>query len=220
MPDYRRYYVKGGTYFFTVVSYRRHCLFYEESAINLLQHCFESVIAIYPFKVDAIVILPDHLHTMWTLPDNDSNFSVRWKTIKASFSRLYQDDNTESLPESLIKKKEKGIWQRRFWEHLIRDQEDFNRHCDYIHYNPVKHGLVKSPAEWKHSSFSKFVEQGFYNHDWGKSAGRELSGALAVGMHPVLIHDPGESVDAHYIDREDDWKGPRISSLREVLNLI
>jgi putative transposase len=174
MPDYRRIYVKGGTYFFTVVSYKRYYLFGDESAINLLRNCCESVITKYPFKIDAIVILPDHLHTIWTLPENDSDFSIRWKLIKNTFSRCYQDNYTRDLPESLIRKKEKGIWQRRFWEHLIRDQEDFNRHCDYIHYNPVKHGFVNSPVEWKHSSFSRFVEQGFYSHDWGKSIEKEL----------------------------------------------
>ena len=175
MSNYRRYYVKGGTYFFTVVSYMRNPIFGKESAIDLLRYCFEATMDTHPFKIDAIVILPDHLHTIWTLPDNDSDFSTRWKRIKATFSKEYQGNNARNLPESLVRKREKGIWQRRFWEHLIRNQEDFNKHCDYIHYNPVKHGLAKSPSEWKHSSFRKFVEQGIYDSDWGQSVEKGLA---------------------------------------------
>ncbi len=122
------------------------------------------------------MILPDHLHTIWTLPDDDSEFSTRWKRIKATFSRHYQGYIIEDISESMRRKKEKGIWQRRFWEHMIRDQTDFNRHCDYIHYNPVKHGLVNSPLEWKHSSFRKFVEKGLYPTDWGQSPVKGLLG--------------------------------------------
>lgn len=100
-----------------------------------------------PFKIDAIVILPDHLHTIWTLPDNDSDFSNKWKMVKTSFSKKYTGEKPEYHANSLSDKGEKGVWQRRFWEHLVRDQDDFNRCCDYIHYNPVKHGLVKFPSE-------------------------------------------------------------------------
>lgn len=147
MPDYRRAYLKGGTFFFTVVSYKRYPILKEEAAIDLLRQSFQITMATCPFRVDAIVILPDHLHTIWTLPDNDSDFSIRWKRIKANFSKDYQGCVVEDISESMRKKKEKGIWQRRFWEHAIRDQKDFNRYCDYIHYNPVKHGLVNSPLQ-------------------------------------------------------------------------
>ncbi len=174
MPDYRRAYLKGGTFFFTVVSYKRFPIFKEEPAIDLLRQCFQTTMATYPFRVDAIVILPDHLHTIWTLPDNDSDFSIRWKRIKATFSRLYQGRTDGNISESMRRKKEKGIWQRRFWEHVIRDQTDFNRHCDYIHYNPVKHGLVNSPLEWEYSSFKKFVEKGLHSQDWGRSTVKGL----------------------------------------------
>ncbi len=129
-----------------------------------------------------MVILPDHLHTIWTLPKNELDFSVRWKRIKGIFSRHYQGCSTEDISESIRRKKEKGIWQRRFWEHTIRDQPDFNRHCDYIHYNPVKHGLVNTPLEWKHSSFRKFVEKGFYKQDWGQSPEKELLENVMVGF--------------------------------------
>ena len=174
MPDYRRAYLKGGTFFFTVVSYKRCPILKEEAAIDLLWQCFQTTMATYPFRIDAIVILPDHLHTIWTLPRDDPEFSTRWKRIKATFSRHYRGYIIEDISESMRRKKEKGIWQRRFWEHMIRDQTDFNRHCDYIHYNPVKHGLVNSPLEWKHSSFRKFVEKGLYRQDWGQLPEKEL----------------------------------------------
>src|SRR3989337_1380530 len=174
MPDYRRAYLKGRTFFFTVVSYKRYPIFREEAAIDLLWQCFQTTMTIYPFRVESTVILPDHLHTIWTLPDSDHDFSTRWKRIKATFSRHYRGCIIEDVSESMRRKKEKGIWQRRFWEHAIRDQTDFNRHCDYIHYNPVKHGLVNSPSEWKHSSFGKFVERGLYSQDWGQAAISEL----------------------------------------------
>jgi len=174
MPDYRRAYLKGGTFFFTAVSYKRHPIFKEEAAIDLLRQSFRTTMSAYPFRIDAIVVLPDHLHTIWTLPENDFDFSIRWKRIKAAFSRRYRGSIVEDVSESIHRKKEKGVWQRRFWEHVIRDQADFERHCDYIHYNPVKHGLVNSPREWKYSSFRRFVDKGFYRHDWGESALKEL----------------------------------------------
>lgn len=174
MPDYRRAWLKGGTFFFTVVTYRRHPIFVEEAAINLLMKCFEIVINQYSFTIDALVILPDHLHCIWTLPDNDFDFSTRWKRIKASFTWNYSGPRAEDITESMRKKREVGIWQRRFWEHRIRNQEDFNRHCDYIHYNPVKHGLVSLPAEWRHSSFREFVKRGLYPENWGQMVEVEL----------------------------------------------
>ncbi len=147
MPDYRRAYVKGGTFFFTVVTYGRFPLFQQESAVNLLRACFRQTMVTHPFDIDAWVILPEHLHTIWTLPENDSDFSVRWKNIKASFSRQYKGYVAGNASQSMLKKGERGIWQRRFWEHTIRDEADYEKHCDYIHYNPVKHGLVSTPSD-------------------------------------------------------------------------
>ncbi|MBI4331388.1 MAG: transposase [Chloroflexi bacterium] len=167
MSNYRRAYCEGGTYFFTAVTYGRRPIFREEQAIVLLTKCFQSVKKLHPFEVNAFVTLPDHLHCIWTLPDGDNDFSTRWKKIKACFTSQWVVGTTLPVSESKQQKGEKGVWQRRFWEHMIRDQEDFNRHCDYIHYNPVKHGLVKSAAEWKYSSFRRFVEQGIYKPDWG-----------------------------------------------------
>ncbi|MBI2860400.1 MAG: transposase [Chloroflexi bacterium] len=174
MPEYRRAYLQGGTFFFTVVTYKRYPIFKEAATINLLRQCFQAAMGTHPFRVDAIVILPDHLHTIWTLPTGDSDFSSRWKRIKATFSRNYAGGTTEDVSTSMRRKREKGIWQRRFWEHVIRDQMDFMRHCDYIHYNPVRHGLVNSPLEWKYSSFRKFVARGLYRPDWGRSEVKEL----------------------------------------------
>ena len=174
MTDYRRLYVKGGTYFFTVVTQERRPIFSKEEIVHLLRKAFEKVMTDRPFVMEAITVLPDHVHCLWTLPDGDSDFSTRWKEIKYRFSISYGGPLTVS--ESMKKKKEKGLWQRRFWEHSIRDQEDLNRHLDYIHYNPVKHGLAKRAIEWPHSSFKEFVEKGIYEEDWGS-------------MPPVSIKD-------------------------------
>jgi len=174
MPEYRRAWVGGGTFFFTVVTYKRHPFFAEEPAITLLDKCFQIAASEHPYAIDAIVILPDHLHCIWTLPDNDSDFSTRWKFIKTTFTKNYSGSNAKNVSASRRSKGERGIWQRRFWEHMIRDQKDFSRHCDYIHYNPVKHEYVNLPIEWKYSSFRKFVEKGQYPENWGHTVGKEV----------------------------------------------
>jgi len=117
-----------------------------------------------PFAVEAIVILPDHLHCIWTLPPGDANFSARWHDIKARFTA--QIPPGERLSARRLEKGERGIWQRRFWEHVIRDERDYERHVDYIHYNPVKHGHVIRPADWPYSSFHRYVQSGIYDLDW------------------------------------------------------
>jgi putative transposase len=178
MPEYRRALTKGGTYFFTVVTFQRVPIFADDSKVDFLNECIKETKQNYPFKVNAVVILPDHIHTIWTLPDTDDNFSTRWMLIKKRFSHRYSADYL-LVNESRLRKREKGIWQRRFWEHLIRDDEDFRMHCDYIHYNPVKHGLTGSPGLWKHSSFSQFVEKGYYSSGWG-------------------THEPGKLIKINY----------------------
>jgi len=155
--------MKSGTFFFTAVTYLRTPIFAGESAVELLKKSFQYAMNKRPFEIDAMVVLPDHLHCIWTLPENDFDFSLRWRLLKTSFSRAYVC--TGAVTESMRKKKERGVWQRRFWEHAILNQQDYNRHCDYIHYNPVKHGLVSLPVEWRHSSFKKFVEEGLYPAD-------------------------------------------------------
>ena len=175
MPNYLRGYFPGGTFFFTVVTYQRAPIFKDNASVGLLRESLRSTIARYPFTLDAIVVLPDHLHAIWTLPENDSDFSTRWKRVKATFSRQYQSVEGQ-ISDSMRRKGERGNWQRRFWEHTIRDQEDFNRHSDYIHYNPVKHGLVSCASEWEHSSFRRFVARGLYPQDWGREPTLEMLG--------------------------------------------
>ncbi len=118
----------------------------------------------HPFVIDAIVIMPDHLHTVWTLPEGDSDYPTRWGLIKGGFSRALPA--TERLSKSRKQKGERGIWQRRFWEHVIRDENDYQRHVDYIHYNPVKHGFVKRPVDWRYSSIHRYIRQGILTSDW------------------------------------------------------
>ena len=142
MPEYRRLYQNGGTWFFTVVTFNRVEVFRNDDLVALLNDCFQLVMHSYPFTIEAMAVLPDHLHTIWTLPDGDSDFSIRWNLVKGNFSRQF-GKQLEALSPSRLKKRERAIWQRRFWEHLVRDSDDFNRLCDYIHYNPVKHGLVE-----------------------------------------------------------------------------
>lgn len=172
MTQYRRTSIPGATWFFTVNLAERkgNRLLIDE--IEELRAAFRKVQAAHSFQIDAAVILPDHLHCIWTLPSNDSDFSTRWGLIKANFSR--STENRERLSESRRKRGERGIWQRRFWEHLIRDEEDFIRHTDYIHWNPVKHGWVKKVVDWPHSSFHAYLRRGLYDSNWGEVAIAEL----------------------------------------------
>jgi putative transposase len=116
------------------------------------------------FYMDAVVVLPDHLHCIWILPPGETNFSTRWNLIKGYFSRAIEKG--ERISPSRVKRKERGIWQRRFWEHLLRDEEDFAKHVNYIHWNPVKHGCVKKVIDWPHSSFHQYMVRGVYSDDW------------------------------------------------------
>ena len=154
---YRRVYEPGARYFFTVVTENRAPLLINH--VERLRESFRECQSRYPFDIEAVVVLPDHLHTLWKLPDGDSDFSTRWMVVKRYFSA-----GLSSRPVSLSKarKREKGIWQRRFWEHLIRDEEDWRRHMDYIHYNPVKHGIVDKPEEWLYSSYNLAIRKGWY----------------------------------------------------------
>ena len=171
MTRYQRTKLPGGTFFFTVVTYNRQKLLYLPDNVHLLRQAFRHVIQSHPFRIEAIVILPDHLHCLWTLPPEDSDFSTRWRLIKTYFSRHCQTGLHGEMSDSRQRKKEKAIWQRRFWEHTIRDELDFQRHVEYIHYNPVKHGLVNAPVDWEYSSFQRFVRAGIYSADWGSGEG-------------------------------------------------
>ena len=119
----------------------------------------------FPFRIDAMVVLPDHIHTVWTLPHEDFDYSLRWRMIKMRFSKIIP--NNEWRSKSRRVRGERGIWQRRYWEHAIRDQEDYNRHVEYCYFNPVKHGLVEHASEWKYSSFCRDVRAGLVPLEWG-----------------------------------------------------
>ena len=165
---YRRADVAGGSYFFTLVTENRRPLFEEPAAVALFLGAVEKVRARHSFEVDAYVVLRDHLHALWTLPVGDANFSTRWRLIKEGFTRGYL--KTHEHPrrsESRRAKGEQGIWQRRFWEHAIRDEADFAAHLDYIHINPVKHGLVTAARDWPYSTFQDWVARGGYDERWG-----------------------------------------------------
>ncbi len=172
MTDYRRNFIPGGCFFFTVnLADRRLRLLTEH--VDELRAAFREVRARHNFTINAMVVLPDHLHTVWTLPEGDADFSTRWRQIKSAFSRRLPVG--EQLSASRSSRGERGIWQRRYWEHTIRDEDDFARHVDYVHINPVKHGLVRRVRDWPHSSFCRMVELGVYPEDWaGDSA--ELAG--------------------------------------------
>jgi len=170
MSNYRRAWTKGGCFFFTVVTHDRRPWLCAPAARTVLRHAIETVRRKHPFRIDAWVLLPDHLHCIWTLPDGDVDFSLRWRLIKLITSRQYGDRVTSTINVSRRKRGETGLWQRRFWEHRIRDGADFSAHCDYIHYNPVRHGLCLKPWEWPYSTFRRFVEQGIYPSDWGTAA--------------------------------------------------
>lgn len=162
MSDYRRAFVKGGCYFFTAVTYERRKLLVRNTNLSRLRDGFRKVMTSHPFRLDAIVVLPDHMHCIWTLPEDDGDFSTRWRLLKRHFSiaSLFPNRGNGTKP----------VWQPRFWEHVLRDETDFRRHLDYIHYNPVKHGYVGSPMQWSYSSFAKYVQRGWYARDWGAVA--------------------------------------------------
>ncbi|MBK1722644.1 REP-associated tyrosine transposase [Thiocystis violacea] len=171
MADYRRHYQPEACYFFTLVTAERSPLLTEH--IAHLRRAFRIGIQRYPTEIQAIVILPDHLHTIWRLPPADIDFSTRWMVIKRLFSTGL---DAQPCSASKTRKREKGIWQRRFWEHCIRDEEDWRRHMDYIHYNPVKHRYCQAPIEWPHSSFRRAVAAGLYLPDWGSTPPPDIPG--------------------------------------------
>jgi len=163
MSHYLRYRVPGGCYFFTVNLLERDQSLLTEH-IDALRHAFRTVKQRRAFHIDAIVILPEHLHCILTLPNDDDNFSTLWREIKKTFSK--QLPATEYRSKIRLKRHERGIWQRRFWEHVIRDEKDYIHHVEYIHYNPVKHGYVNRVKDWQYSSFHRWVVRGTYSIDW------------------------------------------------------
>ena len=160
---YRRSNVTGATWFFTVnLADRQQDLL--TLHIDLLRKVIRKVKARHPFEIIAMVVMPEHLHTIWTLPPDDADYATRWSLIKAGFSRALPE--TESIRDSRRHKRERGIWQRRYWEHQIRDDADLQAHVDYIHYNPVKHGHARLPAEWPFSSIHRYIACGRLSPEW------------------------------------------------------
>ncbi|GAB6042621.1 REP-associated tyrosine transposase [Endothiovibrio diazotrophicus] len=172
MPNYRRYRVAGGCYFFTVTLLERRNGAILCERIEALREAVRAVRAKRPFHIDAWVVLPDHLHALWTLPPGDDDFSTRWRLIKSHFARSIPQQERRSAVRR--ERGERAIWSRRFWEHGIRDENDYARHFDYIHYNPVKHGHVPEVAGWPHSTFHRAVRQGIYPIDWGTAPGDDF----------------------------------------------
>jgi len=164
MRTYRRVLLPGAVYFFTVNLAERRDNDLLVRHVDLLRAAFQKTKARHPFGIEAICILPDHLHCLWRLPEGDPDFPTRWRLIKAGFSRSLP--RQERISRSRARKRERGIWQRRYWEHVIRDERDFTNHMDYIYYNPVKHDLVVRPWDWPFSSFRRLVSKGVYPQEW------------------------------------------------------
>ena len=162
MVLYRRNRVEGGCYFFTVTLQDRSSGLLVEH-IAELRDAFRQAKARMPFQVDAIVILPEHIHAIFTLPAGDDNYSSRWRLIKSLYTQKLLK---KGVPLAANGRGEYNLWQRRFWEHTIRDDEDMNNHVNYIHYNPVKHGLVERVTDWPHSSSHRYVRKGMLPIDW------------------------------------------------------
>jgi putative transposase len=169
MSDYRRFYVPGGTYFFTVVTHHRRAMLTTELGRACLQKAMLEVASDHPYKTFAIVLLPDHFHVVWTLPRGDARYPLRWMRIKEEFTKNWIAAGGVELPQSRsrTKHRHRGVWQKRYWEHVVRDDDDLERCVDYIHWNPRKHNLVKRVRDWPYSTFHRFVANGQYDIDWG-----------------------------------------------------
>ncbi len=176
MTDYRRNFIPGGSYFFTVALAERSGRLLTDN-IDLFRRAVSDVKRELPFELIAMVVLPEHLHCVWALPTGDADYPTRWKKIKAAFSRGLPQGERRSA--SRVAKGERGIWQRRYWEHTLRNDDDLRRHVDYIHYNPVKHGYVHHVREWPYSTFHRYVRCGVYSNDW-------------AGGESDMEHDSGE----------------------------
>ena len=164
---YRRSQASGATFFFTVVTYKRRRILCCNENVSLINEGFKHAVSKRPFVIDAFVMLPDHIHCIWTLPEGDNDFSTRWWSIKSYFTRRCNTKHKDDQSDNMKIKGMKGVRQQRFWEHQIRDERDFAAHVDYIHYNPVKHGYAKAPKDWEWSTFHRYVREGIYDINWG-----------------------------------------------------
>lgn len=176
VSDYRRWFVKGGTYFFTVVTYGRRRILTSEPGRRFLRESVRSVQDDHPFRLIATVLLPDHWHLVMQLPQGDDGYSPRMQLIKRRFTERWLGAGLSEarVTESQRRRNERGVWQVRFWEHSVRDAQDLEHCCDYVHWNPRKHDLVTRVSDWPWSSFHRFVAEGWYPADWGGVAPRSL----------------------------------------------
>jgi putative transposase len=179
MPNYRRYRMAGGTYFFTVNLLERYPNDLLVRGIDALRSAVRGVLKTRPFHIDAWVVLPDHLHCIWTLPPDDSDVTTRWRSIKQTFSKTLPA--VERRSDARVARGERGIWQRRFWEHVIRDEADYAAHMDCVHINPVKHGYVRQVMDWPYSTFHRCVGHGLYSPDWAGEGVADLETGERMG---------------------------------------
>lgn len=180
MPNYRRAWMPGGTWFFTLNLQQRRGNDLLVREVDLLRRCVALERSRRPFSVVAWVVLPDHMHWLWRLPSGDTDFATRWRRIRTDFSLAIERHELRS--PTRVRRGERGIWQRRYWEHLVRDEEDLRRHVDYIHFNPLKHGHAGRAADWPHSSFHAWVERGICPPDWAAEV--SSSRRAMVGQGP------------------------------------
>ena len=178
MSDYRRRFRQGGMYFFTVVSYNRRPILTSQPGRELLRGAIERIQAKRPFSFFATVLIPDHWHCIMELPRKDDGFSLRLKRIKEEFTASWLGAGLpeEPVTDSQRQNGERGVWQPRFWEHLIRNEDELERFTDYIHWNPRKHNLVRRVRDWPYSSFHRFVADGHYDINWGGDAPKSIVG--------------------------------------------
>ena len=167
---YRRAFTPGASLFFTLVTHDRRPLLASAEAVEVLRGAFRPVRQARPFTIDAMVVMPDHLHCIWTMPPDDADFATRWRLIKTWFTKHCHPSLRGAPGSARSAKNEQAVWQHRYWEHLVRDPEDYARHVDYIHYNPVKHGLAIAASESPYSSFNRHVAAGIYPANWGQNS--------------------------------------------------
>jgi len=171
MPNFRRAFVPGGSFFFTLVTNGRAPLFNQPVARQLLGTVFRECLEKWPFTINALVLLPEHLHAIWSLPQGDAAYPKRWGWIKKEFTQrwLEQGGHEEAISAARESEGRRGIWQPRYWEHTLESDDDFERHFDYSHFNPVKHGHVRCPRDWPWSTFHRWVKAGVYPEHWACS---------------------------------------------------
>ena len=178
VSSYRRNYLPGGTFYFTLVTYARRPILTTDLGRSCLREAMVETRNQFPFQLFAICLLPDHLHALWVMSRGDADFSIRWRRIKQLFTEkwLHAGGSEAQVTDAQSKEGRRGIWQPRFWEHTVSDEADLERCVDYTHWNPRKHGLVRRVQDWPHSSFHRFVNEGQYERNWGGTAPGTVAG--------------------------------------------